>query len=238
MFCWTPESIRFRREAAEYVGFDAKIAERIAERLPQGASVCDAGCGLGYMSLALARKGFHVTAVDSSAEALAVLRENAAKEFLPNLTIVQDDVFTMRPQKRYDAMVFCFFGRTDETLAAVRAQCSGTAFLVKKNWEYHRFVLREKRLERFTFPITCAELTALRVPYTSTTFPVEMGQPFRSLADAVRFFSLYNEGDASIQEGQIAERLVAADSEEFPWYCPSRLPVGLIQLDAGKLPTP
>ena len=76
---WTQEAIRFRMDAAERVGFDETIAAQILPHLPPNAHVCDAGCGLGYLSLALSRGCASVTAVDTSAAALAALRENAAR---------------------------------------------------------------------------------------------------------------------------------------------------------------
>ena len=193
MYQWTKDSIRFRIDAAEITKFDDTIIAQIVPDIPQNAHVCDAGCGLGYTSLALARHCARVTAVDTSREALAILRDNIAVTKITNIDVVEGDLFTMRPTQPYDAMVFCFFGRVEETLRAAKAQCRGTVYLIKKNWLNHRFTPGALPLGRFTFQQTLQELDLLGVPYRARTVPIEMGQPFRSLEDAVRFFELYRQ---------------------------------------------
>ena len=62
---WTNESIAYLRDAAKVNDYYRVLAEKIAARLPNGAHICDAGCGVGELSLALAALGFRVTAVDT-----------------------------------------------------------------------------------------------------------------------------------------------------------------------------
>ena len=95
VFCWTEETIRFRRDAAEAVGYDASIAAQLKPWLPEHARLCDAGCGLGYLSLALAGSCAHVTAVDIAPAPLAVLRQQAERTHTANLTVTEGDIFTM-----------------------------------------------------------------------------------------------------------------------------------------------
>ena len=74
MAFWDADTIRFMIDACEYAPYNRELAAYIGPRLAPGAHVCDAGCGLGYLSLELARHAGRVTAVDRSPEALAVLR--------------------------------------------------------------------------------------------------------------------------------------------------------------------
>ncbi len=53
------------------------LAHALPERL-DGACVVELGCGLGVPSLVAAARGAEVTAVDWAADAVALLRENAA----------------------------------------------------------------------------------------------------------------------------------------------------------------
>ena len=233
---WTQEAIRFRMDAAERVGFDETIAAQILPHLPPNAHVCDAGCGLGYLSLALSRGCASVTAVDTSAAALAALRENAARAGASNIRAVQDDLFFMRPKARYDAMVFCFFGQTGETLRAVRAQCAGRAFLIKRGHAEHRFSLTNSPASRLNFQRACAELTALKVPFFTETFSAEMGQPLLSLLDAERFFAQFGTSGHPLDAAQIQARLTKTGMPEFPYFLSAKRMLGMIVLDARDIP--
>ena len=59
---WTDESIAFLRDAAAMNRYYETIAERITPQLPENAHICDAGCGIGELSLALKPYCRHVTA--------------------------------------------------------------------------------------------------------------------------------------------------------------------------------
>ena len=237
MYQWTKDSIRFRIDAAEITKFDDTIIAQIVPDIPQNAHVCDAGCGLGYTSLALARHCARVTAVDTSREALAILRDNIAVTKITNIDVVEGDLFTMRPTQPYDAMVFCFFGRVEETLRAAKAQCRGTVYLIKKNWLNHRFTPGAVPLGRFTFQQTLQELDLLGVPYRARTVPIEMGQPFRSLEDAVRFFELYRQQEDEQENARerVKQLLTKTNSEAFPFFLSASNNLGIIAVDVKDI---
>jgi SAM-dependent methyltransferase len=238
MFRWTQDTIRFRADAAEYGGFDAQIAAHILPYIEEGTSVCDAGCGLGYLSLALAPHCRRVTAVDASGPALEVLRTNAQRAGVSNVDIVEGDLFGLHPGERFDDMAFCFFGSVCDALRAAKAHCDKKAFLIKKNWATHRFTLEEKPLGGRTFLRTCAALDTLSIPYQAETFPLEMGQPFRSLGDAELFFHAYAGEEIPTEEAEarIAERLTETGRADFPYYLPACRKLGLIVLNASDIP--
>ena len=100
MFRWNEDMIRFLRDASEQSDYHRLLAEYLAGRLPADAHVCDAGCGLGYLSLRLAPYCRRVTAVDVCEETLAVLRENCAKEGITNITPRCGEIDTQPPTHR------------------------------------------------------------------------------------------------------------------------------------------
>jgi len=75
---WLPETIAFYRTAAAHSDYYRHLAERISAHLPPNAHVCDAGCGLGELSLALLPFCGRVTAVDRAAAPMEDLRCRAA----------------------------------------------------------------------------------------------------------------------------------------------------------------
>ena len=237
MYLWTPESIRFRIDAAEQTGYDDAIIAQLLPELSGDSFVCDAGCGLGYTSLALAQVCARVTAVDTSQAALDVLRANMLARNVRNIDVVKGDLFSMRPERMFDAMVFCFFGRVEETLRAAKAQCTGTVYMIKKNWQNHRFTPGSVPLGRFTFQQTLQELDTLRVPYRARTVPIEMGQPFRSLEDAVRFFELYRQqGDEQENaEDRVKQLLTTTNSEAFPFFLSASSELGIVAVDVKDI---
>jgi ubiquinone/menaquinone biosynthesis C-methylase UbiE len=73
-------------------GWVHPILDRLAREFP-GAPVLDAGCGTGVLSLALAERGFEVTAVDHSPEMLAIARRKASEAGLsPRIRFEEGDV--------------------------------------------------------------------------------------------------------------------------------------------------
>lgn len=238
MYIWSPESIRFRVDAAKYTKYDERIVAQILPQLAATAHVCDAGCGLGYSSLSLARHCTRVTAVDTNRDALAVLRDNITLETIKNIDVVEDDLFSMKPLEKYDAMVFCFFGRLEETLRVAKAQCAGTVFMVKKNWRNHRFTPGKMPLKRFTFQQTLLELDALKISYRAETFSIEMGQPFRSIEDAMLFFETYRQkdDDENIAPEKVKRLLRETESDVFPYFLPAERTLGIVAINTKDIP--
>ena len=136
VYHWTAEMVAYMEAAAERSDFYQQIARAAAEAAPGGGVICDAGCGLGFSSLALAPYFQKVVAADRSAEALAVLRR---KNTCPNLELLEGDLFAQPPDTPYDAMLFCFFGSAEEILRCARRQCRGRVVVVKPTRSRHRF---------------------------------------------------------------------------------------------------
>lgn len=81
----------YRRRRAD-VAFYRELATR---RLGDGGHILELGAGSGRVTIALARAGFHVTAVDSSKAMLAKLRERLAalpRRIAERVTIVEADL--------------------------------------------------------------------------------------------------------------------------------------------------
>lgn len=75
-------------------------------RLAEGASVLDMGTGSGAIAVAIAhaRPDLHVTALDRSAAALQVARENAARH-APSVRCIESDWFAALGDARFDMIV-------------------------------------------------------------------------------------------------------------------------------------
>ncbi|MEV4972764.1 class I SAM-dependent methyltransferase [Streptomyces scopuliridis] len=101
----------YRAGAAQY---DRPYAERedlrellaTADDLPIAGDVLELACGTGRWTPMLAARARSVTAVDASAEVLALAR---ARTKSPGVRFVQADLFEWQPPRRYDTVFFAFW---------------------------------------------------------------------------------------------------------------------------------
>ena len=226
VFSWTPEQIRFYLDASARSDYDRLLAARIREAAPEAETICDAGCGLGGLSLALSAQFSSVTAIDCSKNAITCLRERIAAQGLGNVRAMQEDLMTYTPPTPFDAMVFCYFGQTEEILQIASHCCRGTVLLVKRNYDSHRFTLQKEKHTRDTADSAAEVLRERGIRFRREDLETEFGQPFRSLSEAVRFFELYDGG--TVTQAAVREKLQATVDKEFPFYFPQKKRVSLL----------
>lgn len=234
MFTWTEEMVRFLRDASEYGDYHARLAAWMAPHLHPSDHLCDVGCGLGYLTLELSNYVNHITAVDISETALAVLREKA--EGKQNITVLYDNVNHFTVLEKYDSVLFSFFGKMDEIARIAKKNCRGTVFALKKNYVNHRFTAGEYPVGDDSFQNAVEWLKQRGVPFAAETLSLEMGQPLRNRDDARRFFALYNRG-GEITDAFLDSRLAETGREDFPLYVPQKREVGCLRFEAADLPT-
>ena len=238
MFEWNADKVRFMEDAAAWGDFHARLAAELAPYLPRNGHVCDVGCGTGHLALALAPYVKQVTAVDVSAQALALLTENCRKRGAANIDIRCGDIARLPPEQPYDAMVFCFFGHIEEILTISAAQCRGTVLAVMRNDGCHRFSAAQSAIRHGGYPRGKAELTARGIPFHAVERELPMGQPFRTLDDARRFFALYQPPDDTtpVTDDFLRQRLTATGREDFPLYLPQSRRFGLLHWETCEIP--
>lgn len=231
MFEWTEERVSFMADACERTDFHEKLAALLSPYLKKTDSVCDAGCGLGYLSLALSPLVGHVTAAERDDRALDVLRRQLARRHIRNVTPLCTDVLAYTPPEPFDAMVFCFFGSMEEIVAAARRQCRGTVLAIVRDDTCHRFSGAPREPERHSFESACGYLERQGIPYTSRRMALDFPQPFCTREDARRFMALYGREDAA---EALRTSLVSTGDPEFPWQLPGVRRFGLIVISTKK----
>jgi SAM-dependent methyltransferase len=118
---------------------DLRQLLRTVDELPIAGDVLELACGTGQWTPLLSARADSVTAVDVSAEMLAIARGRVAgSNVAANIEFVQADVFGWRPAKRYDTVFFGFwlshvppsrFAEFWETVAAVLAPGGRVVFV-------------------------------------------------------------------------------------------------------------
>lgn len=96
---------------------------------PPGASVLEAGCGVGAQTVALARNSpeARFTSIDVSPRSLEVARARADAASLANVTFRQADIFDLPlPEESFDHVFVCFvlehLARPREALVSLRSR--------------------------------------------------------------------------------------------------------------------
>ncbi|MFI7407653.1 class I SAM-dependent methyltransferase [Streptomyces sp. NPDC049627] len=101
----------YRAGASEYDRPYAELEElqrllTLVDDLPIGGDVLELACGTGQWTPKLAARSGSVTAVDASAEMLAIAR---ARTPFRNVRFLQADLFEWRPSRRFDTVFFAFW---------------------------------------------------------------------------------------------------------------------------------
>ena len=237
MFLWTKDMIDFMQDAARYGSYQEELSDWICAEIPNAAHVCDAGCGLGFLSERLCRRFPRVTAADISDGALERLRNWRAEENVLNLEILHADLMRFTPDEPYDAMVFCLFGRMEEILRIAKRCGAGTVVVVKKAYTHHRFSVSSVPLQDETTEQAAALLRARGVPFTLETREFDMGQPLKTLEDAMRFFRAYSkDAPGALTKEAVLRRLTETGDKAFPYYVPQRRSLGRFTIHTGNIP--
>lgn len=241
MFRWNEDMLRFMRDASENTDYYRKLAALLSPALPSSGHICDAGCGMGYLSEQLATYCRQVTAIDVSSGAIREFDSRLNIAPIENLTTRCGDITELSPEVPYDAMVFCLFGSIQSILSIGKAQCRGKLIIIKKDYAMHRFSLGQNPLHHYRYCDAVELLDELAIPYETVKTDLELGQPFRSLDDAVLFFRIYSKDahpeDITVQS--ILPRLQKTNDPVFPYYLPQNKKMGILILDTaaiGQLP--
>lgn len=234
MQIWDASAVAFMRDAIAYSDYTERLASVLVRYLPTDGHICDAGCGIGALSVELARSCREITAVDISQTAIDTLRESTNAE---NLHAVCADIFAMQPKTPYDAMLFCYFGRTDEILRIAKRQCAGRVLLVKRDCSEHRFSVGRVEQPLHRHETTRELLLSEHIPFLSESLSLELGQPFRSIDDALVFFRLYNTSDLPVTEASVLPRLRKTQDAQFPFYLPELRKMELFVFETQDIPS-
>jgi len=224
MMEWTEDMIRFMNDASSYSDYFEFLAEALNPYIEKSNYVCDAGCGLGHLSLSLSSYCKEVVGIDINSNAIQQLNRSISKLGLSNVSSLVADLNTFAPSTKFDLMIFNYFGSMEQIIQIKDRCCLGKAIVVKRNYKNHRFSIGENPITSFTGDTAVDFLIKNRIPYQEKIFSHEFGQPFRNLDDAVEFFKLYSrdENPNLVNQDSVKERLEKTENEIFPYYLKNR----------------
>ena len=234
---WQPDMIRFMTDASEYGDYYQQLTEKMRPWLRPDMHVCDAGSGLGYLSLAMAPYVKQATAVERHPDAAGVLTENCRKLGIGNVFSRCGSIDESLPEEKYDAMVFCFFGGIRQTLELAKQQCRGDVFVFTRNYKNHRFSAGSLPTGWDGYPEFRTLLEELKIPFHLETISPEFGQPFRNLRDARLFYELYSNdrGPSQLTDEFLRDKLVETGREDFPLYSPHQRNIAFFRFSVNDI---
>lgn len=219
---WNKQMIAYMDDASSYGNYFASLSSALSQYIQKDMTVCDAGCGIGQLSFALADSVKKVTGIDISQSAVSFCEEKKRVSGAANVSFDCKDLLNMSETMFFDVMVFNYFGRMEQIMEIGRRHCRKTLIIIKKNYTEHRFSIGRNPIEiREVFGAE-EYLKRENIAHTEKLFSHEFGQPFRSVEDALEFFNIYSrDPDKSVVNIEnVQSRLVKTTNPVFPYYLP------------------
>ncbi len=233
---WGEKAAAWFINASVYTGFHAQLAEILKRHMESDCSLCDLGCGVGLIDFALSRHLRHITCVDISGEALAVLEREAKSRGLHNLSIVHSDAAMIQGSWDYGLMLFFhgqLFDHTHRYLSLFRRKLFYIVHADPLETEKDRHPGRSK----------CSSVSLIReaidrhgIQYQLEEYALEYGQPFRSHEEAVDFVQSYRLCPEGTEPDFLKDRLRPArkDQAQYRWYLPHTKRFGMFIIEGGE----
>ena len=226
-FLWNEQSIRWFLDASVCTGFHQQLAMRMAPYLEPNDTLCDVGCGLGRLDLALAPHVSELTAIDVDESVIAKLRQDVTAAGIQNLHARCADATELKDP--FDVIVMSFFGGSgigmDEYLRLCRR---GFIRIVNAENKGNLYPGSHRRTVKETIASVRQELSGQDCRYELVADTIEFGQPLRSWRDAEQFV-LCNAPEATDREVNdfLCENARHTGRDDFPIYLPNPKDIGI-----------
>ena len=189
---WTDKSTRWYKHAAEYTKYYQAIYDEISTYIYETDSVCDIGCGLGYLSAEIAKKASTVTATDFEERPLLDLAERVKQDSITNLEILQSDWAEISDEPQWDIVVSSFFKSNLADISKLLGFCRKRLILVVSNGSEDSFLPcgRSGHFRRKADYLK-EGLVERNIPFLYRALSVQFGQPLFSREAIVEFIKHY-----------------------------------------------
>ena len=228
---WNEQCVEWYTIAANESTFHDTLADVIAPSLLKADTLCDVGCGLGRLSLALACGVASVVALDENPYAVQALRQRVAALELRNYTVVQGDAARLRVP--YDVLLLSFFGRSTDAVLAMMPLCRRRMVCVVHAGEGGNLYPVQVPKKRMNTQSLQSALEDAGLRYRVEAARAEFGQPLRSEADGIEFI-LHHQPKLPQSEAEafLRSHVVEKNSTAWPLYLPSEKKVSIFFIDA------
>lgn len=253
---WTPEIVGFMEDAAAFSPYFTRLASLVLRGLGSGSRVCDAGCGLGELSFAMARFGMRVDAVDKSPHAAAHVARLVAEEKRTHAQSASEkidvhccDFKAGLPSEGYDRLIFSLSASYLEALEVAHRAGARSIVVVNKiherrSWEQPRggWRNRSRLLSMDARPIVhdldavACDLTRREIDCRISTLRLDLPQPFRNLEAAHRYFALFRTHDYpnGLNDASLERLLAPTTRDGYRWVLPVSRNLALFEISVDQ----
>lgn len=215
-FTWTQERIRWYLDASARTDFHARLADYIRPYLRPEDHLCDLGCGLGQVSLALAGEVAKVTCVDVDPQVLAVVEKDAVSRGIGNLITCACGAAEL--QESFDVGLMVYFGTPFSLMEACLHKARRILIRVMDQPG------RDRPLQsrpRETPTEVCRALGERGYAVERLQATLAFHQPLRSRAEGAAFLACsYPQVTPQEIQAVLEERLEETGEPEFPYRLP------------------
>ena len=230
-FIWTESKIKFFTDASEYTGFHAEIAESIKPHLNSDWSMCDMGCGLGYIDFQLAPCVKAIDAIDNSELAIDDYYKRLAASNIKNINLELTNTDGLSGRE-WDAILLSFYGRPGEALDHIFSMAKKSVIMLAY---VEALPEGQGKLKKNTGRPTTSDMENYLIEnnydYEVIIKSIDFGQPFERIDDVTKYYESYTrEEDPGKRTQQIEEVLASVkplNDSKFSYYLPKKKDIGV-----------
>ncbi len=182
---WSDDRIQWYERAAEHTDFHARLAAELSRIIPEGCSIAEYGCGLGYLAYELYKLGYDITAYDTDSEVLRKAEERTG------LSIYEEcDCYDISTSSDY--AIAMFFGRITE---------EGNIERLMKPLKQGLIYITGGGSARHTAPsLVSGFLNDRKIPFSVRELELEFSQPLKDADDATAFLRTYYRNEELLKD--------------------------------------
>lgn len=215
---WSEKRIEWYQRAVEWNGMDRYLADMFCPHLPLEETVCDLGCGTGYIAMELARRGYDTTAFDWNPVTMGYLEQEKERQGLGNLTLRRSDWYKLPREPICDNMIMVFAGHISEELPLFLRFFRKRLLVIIRDEHTSHIQADGKPTHRHTNADQVEHHLRDGWKFQSRRLVKEFGQPFRSREECVEYLHTFG-ADAESPKSTI-HQLVETGDPIYPLYLP------------------
>lgn len=211
MFLWNDKSLKWMRDAANYTNYYSTISQQLKEILTEESRVCEIGCGIGYLSLNIAKYVKDILAVDVSEKALEIMKEEMNYRKIDNIKAIHCDWHNLPDcygENKFHITMYSNFTAITTDWEKLKQITSDYIVAVLPRIQ-HQHGKRETLLSAMEF------LDSRGVNYQCITHDLQFGQPFYHKNEIDEYLKHYKFHAAEEKKEEIMNHPLTRDGFYF-----------------------